>query len=419
MGSRRLLKRDAAPSTGTRFEIRSALSLSAFVDALRELPEIVEHHQGRYLDHARSRRLDLTADGAEVDLRLISLAPEEMWKRGGAPGILVRLVGHVEDADRVAVFSGRLVTRIDFEVTWQDRVLPRLVVIALIAVFPLALVSEVAVAVAMAAAVSGACLFLITWGTIRAIRPARIVEAARLLGLVGETTQGLVTLEPRRANLALRPLEPMLMDVPGPLVSRTIDRLAAAAGHAASVTTPHGSTRNLPAQAHSAQLAGDATARFVGDVDRQVAVPSPGASQAREPWRTAAVRLARAAVPVLIVAALLIATLGPQPGWWTPGSVGYQPRAFLGLAVLGAAGLVTFFFGGTPTRPRRVILVTAWVAEWAIAMAAYNEALYKSIPGSSALLSLLIGPLIALLACWSMMTAFMAATWALRTSVRR
>jgi hypothetical protein len=411
-----LLRRDAAPSTGTRFEIRSALSLSAFVDALNELPEIVEHHEGRYLDRARSRSLDLIADGAEVNLRLVSLAPET-WQRGAPPPyVLVRLVGRVEVADNIAVFSGRIVTRMNFEITWQDRIAPRVAVIGLIALFALAPFSEVAGAAAGAVAVSSAWLYFMAWGTIRAIRPARIVEAARLLGTVGATTQGLVTVEPRRVNLALRPLEPVLMDVPGPLVSRAIDRLAS--GHATSVTTPHGPTRNLLAEARSQPIEGNATARPANNVDRPVAAPSPEASQAREPWRTAGVRLARAAVPVLIVTALLITRLGPQPGWWAAGSVGYQPRIFLGLAVLGAAGLVTFFFSGTPTQPRRVILLAAWVAELAIAVAAYNEALYKAVAGSAASLGLLIGLLIGLLACWSMMTAFMASLWAIRTSVR-
>jgi hypothetical protein len=410
------LKRDAAPSTGTRFEIRSALSLSAFVDALNGLPEIVEHHEGRYLDRARSRRLDLTVDGAEVNLRLASLAPES-WQRGAPPPyILVRLVGRVEEADGKAVFSGCLVTRMSFEVTWQDRIAPLLAVLGLIAVFFLEPLSQVAGAAAVGLAVGPATFFLIAWGTIRAIRPARIAEAARLLGTVGEVTQGLVSLEPRRANLALRPLEPVLMDVPGPLVSRAIDRLAA--GHATSVTTPHGPRRNLLAEAPSPQMAGTVTAKPATNVDRSVLAPTPDTSQARELWRTAGVRLARAAVPVLIVAALLIARLGPQPGWWNAGSVGYQPRLVLGLAVLGAAGLVTFFFSGTPTRPRRVILLTAWVAELTIAVAAYNETLYKAIAGSSASLGLLIGLLIGLLACWSGMTAFLAAIWAIRTSVR-
>ena len=405
-GCRTLLKRDAAPSTGARFEIRSALSLSAFVAALNGLPEIVEHHEGRYLDRTRSRRLDLTIDGAQVNLRLVALAPES-WQRGAPPPyVLVRLVGRVEEADGKAVFSGRLVTRMSFEVTWQDRIAPLLAVVGLTAVFVLEPLSQVAGAAAVGLAVGPATFFLIAWGTIRAIRPARIVEAARLLGTVGATTHGLVTLEPRRANLALRPLEPVLMDVPGPLVSRAIDRLAA--GHATSVTTPHGSTRNLLAVAPSPQTA----------VDRPVLAQSSDTSQARELWRTAGVRLARAEVPVLIVAALLIASLGPQPGWWTAGSVGYQPRLFLGLVVLGAAGLVTFFVSGTPTRPRRVILLTAWIAELGIAVAAYNEPLYKAIPGSSALLGQLIGLLIGLLACWSAMTAFLAATWAIRTSVR-
>jgi hypothetical protein len=65
-----------------------------------------------------------------------------------------------------------------------------------------------------------------------------------------------------------------------------------------------------------------------------------------------------------------------------------------------------------------VILLTAWVAELTIAVAAYNETLYKAIAGSSASLGLLIGLLIGLLACWSGMTAFLAAIWAIRTSVR-
>jgi hypothetical protein len=407
--------RDAAPSTGTRFEIRSAVSPSAFVDALRGLPEIVEHHRGGYLDNSRSRSLNVSIDGAEVELRMLSVTPL-IWERGAEGQIPVRLVGRVEEADGGAVFSGRLATRRNYEVKWQDRVAPRVAFIGLVALLFLWPVSEVAGVAAEFIGGFAAVFYLMAWGTIRAVRPTRIVEAARLLGTVGAATQGLVSLEPRRANPVLRAFEPVLMDVPGPLVSRAIDRLAT--GHATSVTIPHGPTRNLLPEAPSPQMTGMVTAKPATNVDQPVLAPSPDTSQAKGLWRTAGVRLARAAVPVLIVAALLIASLGPQPGWWPAGSVGYQPRIFLGLVVLGAAGLVTFFFSGTPTRPRRVILLIAWVAELAIAVAGYNEPFYKAVAGSSAVLRLPFGMLIGLLACWSAMTAFLAATWAIRTSVR-
>jgi hypothetical protein len=403
-----LLKHDAALSAGTRFEVRSALSLSAFADALNELPETVEHHQGRYLDGSRSRSLDLSVDGAELDLRMLSVTPL-IWTRGAEGRIRVRLDGRAEEADGMTVFRGRLVTRRDWEVTWQDRVAPLAIVIGLIAALALEPLSEVAGAAAVGVAVLGAVFYLSAWGTIRAMRPTRVVEAARLLGTVGAATQGLVTLEPRRVNLALRVLEPVLMDVPGPLVSQTIDRLTA--GHAASVTILHGRARSALARTQSVDKAGGADDKPANDVRRPVEATSPDASQATQRGLTA--WLARAAVPVLIVAFFVIAGLGPQPGWWTAGSVWYQPRLLLGLAVLGAAGPVTSLVV-TPTRARKLILLTVWVAQLAVALALYNEALYKAIAGGSAMLGLLIG----LLACWTVMTAGFAAIWAIRTSVR-
>jgi hypothetical protein len=272
--------------------------------------------------------------------------------------------------------------------------------------------SEVAGAVAGAVAVGGATFYLMAWGSVRAMRPTRIVEAARLLGTVGAATQGLVTLEPRRARLALRPLEPVLMDVPGPLVTQAIDHLAP--GHAASVTTPHGRARSVLSRTESVDKAGGASAGTGNDVRQPVSALSPDASQATPRRRTASMWLAGSAVPPLILASLLIARLGPVPGWWTAGYVGYPPRLFLGLAVLAAAGLVTSLVV-TPTKARKLIILTAWVAEMAIAIALYNEALYRAIDD----VPIVFEPLLGLVLCWSLMTAGFSAFWAIRTLVRR
>ncbi len=412
-GASPLLLRSAAPSTGTRFEIQSPLSLSTFVDELNKLPVIYEHRRENP-SRTRYRSLEVSVDGSEVDIQMLSVWPAG-WvhsRRGTEGRILVRLIGRAAEVGGGVVFSGRLIARRDSEVRWQDRVAPWAIVIgslAMVVLFPL---SEVVGAAAGGVAVGGATFYLLALGTIREMRPTRIVEAAGLLGTVGEVTQGLVSLEPRRAKLLLRVFEPVLMDVPGPLVSQAIDQRTA--GHAASVTRPHGRARSfrgptvfvdeteatfpLPANVIRGPVS-------VADLDASLAIPSP---------LTALLAVVRGLVPFLIIVSLTIARLGPQPDWWAAGLAGLQPRLFLGMAVLGVAGPVRSLVGN-PSRARKLIPLMVWVAELAIAAAFYDETFYKAISGAPIVFDLLI----ALYVCWTAIVGSLAAVWALRLFVRR
>jgi hypothetical protein len=58
------------------------------------------------------------------------------------------------------------------------------------------------------------------------VRRARAVEVARLLVVIGEATHGVVELESRRLHGLGRLVEPIMLDVPGPLIAQAMDTLA-------------------------------------------------------------------------------------------------------------------------------------------------------------------------------------------------
>ena len=213
----------SALNSGIRCEIRSDTSRQEFEDALRELPELVEHRRSRYLDSARSRDLDVTIEGPAIEIRMLSVT--DRIERGSPFRMRVRLVGCLDEARSVAC-SGRVSTRRDAEITLTNRVLPLVVAVGLVAFFVIGPISTTAAFFPLAAATLAGSVCIGAWVAMFSVRRARAVEVARLLMVIGETTRGHVELESRRLHGLGRLFEPIMLDVPGPLIAQAMDTLA-------------------------------------------------------------------------------------------------------------------------------------------------------------------------------------------------
>lgn len=218
-----MVTKRAALISGTRYRIRSDTSRQEFEDALRGLPELVEHRRSRPLDSARSRTLDVTIDGPAIEIRMLSVT--DHIERGSPFRMRVRLVGLLVETGSV-VCSGRLSTRRDAEVTLTNRVLPLVVAIGLTAFFVMGPISTIAAFFPLAAATLAGCACVGAWVAMLNVRRARAVEVARLLVVIGEATHGVVELESRRLHGLGRLVEPIMLDVPGPLIAQAMDTLA-------------------------------------------------------------------------------------------------------------------------------------------------------------------------------------------------
>ena len=214
--------------SSTRYEIRSELSRQDFEGALQGLADTTGHRRIRHFDSSRSRSLDVTIDGPAVEIRMLSVT--DQWVRGNPFRIRVKLVGTLDGAGSV-VYSGRVSTRGDTEVTVTNRVLPWAFVIGFVGFVVAAQFSVTVAFLPFAVAFQAGLLYLIWWYAMQAGRPARAVEVARLLLVIGDATQGVVELDPRRLHGVRRLLEPTVLDVPGPLISKAMQTLQGGKPH--------------------------------------------------------------------------------------------------------------------------------------------------------------------------------------------
>jgi hypothetical protein len=136
----------------------------------------------------------------------------------------LRLVGTLNDAGAVA-FSGHLSTRQSWEVTLTNRILPPTWAFGVVGIFVVALISPAAAFFPFVVALQAGFLYLLMWYGLHAGRPARAVEVARLLMVIGDATHGVVDVESRRLHGVGRIFEPTVLDVPGPMISKAMTEL--------------------------------------------------------------------------------------------------------------------------------------------------------------------------------------------------